>query len=159
MVAYRLSWLALLLSVLIALILEVVSLPATVSFLRPEWLVLTLVYWLLRHPEAIGIASGVIAGVFMDVLSGTYFGIHVLSLSLICYLVLIMHQRLKMFPVAQQAVVLFFITGIHLMVVYTMRSLLSYADSGLDYLWQALASALLWPFIVIFYDRLVYALR
>ncbi len=159
MAAYRFSWLAVVLSFVVAMILESVSLPAVVAFLRPEWVMLTLVYWLLRHPEKVGIATAVIAGLVMDVISGTYFGIHVLSLSLISYLVLLTHQRLKMYPVAQQSLTVFLITGIHLMVVYTMRSLLSYADGGLDYLWQALTSALFWPLVLILYDRLVYALR
>ncbi len=129
------------------------------AFLRPEWLVLTLIYWLLRHPEKIGIMTGVCIGLMMDVLSGSYLGVHILSLSLICYLVLTMHKRLKMFPLIQQSVVVFFIVSIQLMVVYTLRSVLGVSDMGLSYLWQALASAFFWPMVVILSDRLAFALR
>ena len=146
-------------SFMCAAILELNLLPDSLSFLRPEWLVLTLIYWLLRHPEKIGVLTGVLIGLIMDVLSGSYFGIHVLSLSLICYLVLTMHKRLKMFPLVQQSVVVFFLVGIQLMVVYTLRSILGVSDISLSYLWQALSSAVFWSMIVILCDRLVFALR
>jgi rod shape-determining protein MreD len=155
----KIRWLAVSLSFIFAAILELNLLPDTLAFLRPEWLVLTLIYWLLRHPEKIGILTGVVIGLVMDVLSGSYLGIHILSLSLICYLVLIMHKRLKMFPLVQQSFVVFFLVGIQLMVVYTLRSILGVSDLGLTYLWQALSSAVFWPLIVILCDRLVFALR
>jgi len=155
----KIRWSAVFLSFIFAAILELNLLPDTLAFLRPEWLVLTLIYWLLRHPEKIGIVTGVVIGLVMDVLSGSYLGIHILSLSLICYLVLTMHKRLKMFPLIQQSVVVFFLVGIQLMVVYTIRSILGVSDIGLTYLWQALSSAVFWPMIVILCDRLAFALR
>jgi rod shape-determining protein MreD len=159
MVAAFASWPAVFVSFLLAAILEVIALPDQVGFLRPEWLLLTLIYWLLRHPEKIGMSTSLLLGLVMDAISGTYLGIHMLSMSLSCYLVLTMHKRMVMFPVVQQSLVIFFIVGIQLMVVYLLTSALSIGDSGLDYLWQALSSALLWPFVLILTDRLVFALR
>jgi len=155
----RVSWLAVFLSFLFAAVLEFLVLPDSVLFIRPEWLVLTMVYWLLRHPEKIGIMTGCVVGLLMDIMSGSYLGIHILSLSLVSYLVLTMHRRFKMFPILQQSFVIFFIVGIQLMVVYTLRSSLGGVDSGLSYLWIALSSAIFWPIILIFTDRLVFALR
>jgi len=153
------SWIAVALTFTLALILELIALPDRLLFLRPEWLVLTMVYWLLRRPDKVGIAFGFGSGILMDVLTGSYFGIHALAMSLVCYLVLGMHKRLKMFPVIQQAAIVFFITGIQLMIVYTLRSALSVTDNGLEYLWQALISAAFWPLVVILYDRIAYTFR
>lgn len=153
------SYVVIFVSFFIAAILEVISLPSVISHLRPEWLVLTVLYWLLRHPEKVGIAISVAVGLVMDVMLGTYLGIHALSLSIVSYLVLTLHQRLKMFPIAQQSMVVFFIVGIELMVVNTLKVQLSVGDTGLTYLWHALMSALIWPFVVIFYDRLAFAFR
>lgn len=159
MANYTFSWLAVFISFLFAAVLELIVLPDMVAFLRPEWLVLTLIYWLLRYPGEIGIATGAIIGLVLDVLSGSYLGIHMLAASLICYLILSMHNRLKMFPVLQQSIVIFFIVGVHLMIVFTLRSALSVNDGGLRYLWQAFSSAVVWPVVLILYDRLVFALR
>lgn len=153
------SYLVVIVSFVIAAIFEVIALPDSVAHLRPEWLVLTLLYWLLRHPEKVGIAVAVVVGLVMDVMLGTYLGIHALSVSLVAYLVLTMHQRLKMFPIVQQSLIVFFITGIELMVVNTLKVQLSVGETGLGYLWHALSSALIWPFVIILYDRLVFVFR
>lgn len=157
------SWLALALSLSLALVLELIALPERLLFLRPEWLVLTVVYWLLRRPDKLGIAFAFLCGIAMDLLTGSYFGIHALAMSLIAYLVLSMHKRLQMFPLIQQAFIIFFVTGIQVMIVFSLRSVLGSAigasDSGWDYLWQALISAAIWPFVVVLYDRIAYTFR
>ena len=153
------NWFLFFMSFFSAAVLELTVLPDKILFLRPEWVVLTLIYWLLRFPEKIGITTGCFIGLIIDVLSGTYLGVHMLSLSIVCYLTLTMHKRLKMFPIAQQSVVIFFIVGIQLMVVYTLRSTLGGSGVGLSYLWQAFTSALIWPLMLVILDRLFYSLR
>ena len=155
----KVSWLAVFLSFSAASVLELLVMPQVLLAYRPEWIVLTLIYWLLRHPEKIGLLTAFIAGILMDVLSSTYMGVNIISCCIISYLVLTMHQRLKMFPVLQQSLVIFFITGISLMIVLTIRSALGTADNNMSYLNAAFSSALVWPFVLIFTDRLVFALR
>ncbi|TNC81934.1 MAG: rod shape-determining protein MreD [Oleiphilus sp.] len=159
MVAGAFSWLAVLLSFVFAGVLELVALPDMLRGFRPEWLVLTQMYWLLRRPDKVGISFAFCIGLVMDVMAGSYFGIHAMALCLVTYLVLGMHKRFKMFPMGQQAAIMFIVTGVHLMIVYSLRAALSYADNGLDYLWQAFVSALVWPLLLVFYDRLVFMLR
>ena len=152
-------WTAFVISFLLAIVLELIMLQEQVLYLRPEWLTLAVMYWLLRHPEKFGLAFGFSTGLLMDLMSGSYFGIHALALSVVSYLILGMHKRLKMYPLPQQAMVAFLVSGIQLMFVYTLRSFLSYTDNGLEYLWQAAMSALFWPFVVVLYDRLAYTFR
>jgi rod shape-determining protein MreD len=155
----RFSWLAVFISFLIAAVFEVVVLPDSLLKFRPEWLALTLIYWLLRHPEKVGISIAVIFGLIMDVISGSVLGVHVLAYSVTAYLVLSMHQRLKMFPVVQQSFVVFFLVSIYLMIVYLLSVMLNGAGGGLSYLWLALTSALAWPLVLILTDRLALFLR
>ena len=155
----RFSLLAVLVSFVAAAVLEVLTLPDVLLKFRPEWLVLTLIYWLLRHPEKIGISTAILLGLLMDVISGSYFGVHVLAYSVLTYLVLSMHQRLKMFPVIQQSFIVFFLVGIQSMVVYFLTIVLQGSQSGLSYLWLALTSAIAWPLVLILTDRLVLSLR
>lgn len=155
----RFSWLAVFLSFIAAAVLEVVVLPDSLLMFRPEWLALTLIYWLLRHPAKVGISTAVVFGVVMDIISGTTLGIHVLAYSVTAYLVLSMHQRLKMFPVIQQSLVVFFLVSIHLMIVYILSMVLHDAEGGLSYLWLSLTSALMWPLVLILTDRLALFLR
>lgn len=146
-------------SFVLAAVFEVLVLPEGLLKFRPEWLALILIYWLIRHPEQVGITTAVIFGLFMDVISGSVLGVHVLAYSVIAYLVLSMHQRLKMFPVIQQSFVVFFLVGISLMIVYLLSVMLNGAGGGLSYLWLALTSAIAWPLVLILTDRLVLSLR
>lgn len=153
------NWFVVALTFVLAMMLELLALPAMLSALRPEWLVLTQIYWLLRRPDKIGIASAFSIGLIMDVLTGSYFGVHSLAVCIVSYLVLGMHKRFRMFPMAQQALFIFVLTGVQLLIVYGMRAALSVAESGFDYVWQALISALVWPILVIVYDRLAFTFR
>lgn len=155
----RVSWLGVVLSFSGAAVLEMLVMPQILLSFRPEWMALTLIYWLLRHPEKIGLLSAFIVGLVMDVLSSTYLGVHAISCCIVSYLVLTMHQRLKMFPVLQQSLVMFFIISILLMIVVTMRGALGAVDNNMTYLGAALSSAFAWPFVLIITDRLVFALR
>lgn len=155
----RVSWLAVFLSFAGAAVFELLVMPQAMLFLRPEWMVLTLIYWLLRHPERVGLLTAFVVGLVMDVISGSYLGVHIIACCVISYLVLTMHQRLKMFPVLQQSLVIFFIISIVLMIVLTIRASLGVADNSLSYLWAAASSAVVWPFVLILTDRLVFALR
>jgi len=155
----RFSWLAVFVTFLIAAVLEVIPLPALVQAYRPQWLALFLIYWLLRYPENIGMTCAVIFGLIMDVISGTTLGVHVLAYAITCYLILSMHQRLKMFPVIQQSAVIFILVATQLMMVSLLSKMLVGTTNDLSYLWLALSSAVLWPVILILTDRLSLALR
>lgn len=155
----RFSWLTVFICFLIAAILEVMILPAVLQPYRPEWLAMVLIYWLLRHPEVVGMTCAVIFGLLMDVISGTAFGIHVLSFVITSYLILNMHHRLKMFPIIQQSIVVFILVATQLMMVSLLGKLLVGTTNDLSYLWVALTSAVFWPLVLISIDRLSFALR
>jgi rod shape-determining protein MreD len=153
------SWLAILFSFCIALVLELIRLPVAISEFRPEWLVLTMIYWTLRSPMTMGLGAAFFVGIILDVMAGTYLGINSLALCLVCYLAIGMHKRFKMFPIAQQAAVAFVLVLVHLVVVYTFSTLLSRAEDGWGIFLSACASAFFWPILVVLYDRLNMGLR
>jgi rod shape-determining protein MreD len=155
----RFSWLAVFVTFLVAAVFEVMMLSELLRPYRPEFMVLVLVYWLLRYPEKIGMTCTVISGLMMDVISGSALGVHVLVYAIICYLILNMHQRLKMFPIVQQSVVMFLLVATQLMLVSLLNTLLTSSGTDLSYLWVALSSAILWPFVLLASDRLSLALR
>lgn len=159
MVVGLISWFTVAVTLLLATILEALVLPELLTPLRPAWLTVTVVYWLMRHPEKIGVFFATAVGVLMDVITGSYFGIHMLSLCILAYFVSLMHQRMNMFPMLQQAAIVFILVGIHLMLVTLLQAHLSGLDTNLDYLWKALTTAALWPVIVLLTDRLSYLLR
>ena len=63
-----------LLSALVALILTVLPLPAWSDVVRPQFLVLMVLYWSIDAPRAGGIALGFFAGLVLDVFQGPVLG-------------------------------------------------------------------------------------
>jgi rod shape-determining protein MreD len=95
----------LLLSALVALILTVLPLPPWLDVVRPAFLVLTVIFWSISAPRAGGLAIGFFAGLALDVFQGPVLGEHALALSLITYIVVREHQRIRSKPAIQQALV------------------------------------------------------
>jgi rod shape-determining protein MreD len=93
----------LLLTALVALILTVLPLPPTVDIVRPAFLVLTVIFWSVNSPRTGGIAFGFFAGLILDVFQGPVLGEHALALSLIAYIAVREHQRVRSKPLIQQA--------------------------------------------------------
>ena len=152
--AYTFFWLFPI-SFFFAFVLSVLPLPLAVSAWRPEWSALLLVFWTIYSRERVGIAAAWCVGLFMDVLEGTTLGINALAFAVVSYLILSMHQRIKMFPLLQQSFIVFMLIGINLMVSHLINNLTAFPVSGFGYLKPALTSALLWPFIYSLMQRML----
>lgn len=146
-------------SFFVAMVFSVLSLPALVASWRPEWVALLVIYWVIRAPHRVGIFTALIVGILLDVLEGKALGASGLSLSVVAYLVLSMHQRIRMFPLIQQSFMVFMVIGINLMIGHLIRNVVAEPVSGFDYLLPAVTSAVLWPFIYLFMERMIQLFR
>ena len=92
-----------LVSFLVAMMLTSLPLPETAIIYRPDWLILVLIYWCMAIPERIGIFTGWMLGLLLDVMYGSLLGQNAMAFSIIAYLVNILHLRVRMFPLWQQS--------------------------------------------------------
>lgn len=147
---------------LIALILTVIhvpfDMPAEVGYLRPEWVALTLIYWVIALPHCVGLLVAWCLGLVLDVLLGDLLGQHALSLLLVAWIAQSLYQRLRMFTVWQQSAVVFGIVGLHQLINFWIERLAGQSAWSLWYLLPSVVSALLWPwiFLVLRYLRRVF---
>ncbi|CAD5107997.1 rod shape-determining protein MreD [Zestomonas carbonaria] len=135
------------LSLVLALLLSIAPLPKFMEVGRPLWAALFLSYWVLYLPHRVGMTTAWILGLFQDVLYGTLFGQNALILTLIIFLVLSLHQRLRMFPMWQQSLVLLVVYGIAQLVQLWLNALTGNRPPTLAFVLPALVSALLWPWV------------
>ena len=70
------------------------------------------------------------------------------------FLVLAMHQRLRMYPLPQQCLVVFLILGTNQMLVHFLKQMVGADSPGFVYLWPAATSAIAWPAVTAVLDRL-----
>lgn len=134
-------------SLALALLLSVAPLPGFMEVGRPLWPALILTYWVLALPHRVGMTSAWLLGLGVDVLYGTLLGQNALILTLITFLVLNLHQRLRMFPMWQQSLVLMVVFGLAQLVQLWLNALTGNRPPTLAFVLPALVSALLWPWV------------
>jgi len=138
-----------LLTLLIAFILTIVPLPDGIAAYRPEWVALALLYWAVALPFRVGIGIAWLCGLFLDILKGSLLGQHALALSIIVWIMLRLHLRLRMFPHWQQAIVVLVLLGIYQFMLLWVYGMTGKPDSGLTYWLPTLSGTALWPVVFI----------
>ena len=135
------------LTFLIGLLLSVWPTLPFMEVFRPLWLALLLAFWTLNLPHKVGMTTAFVLGLAEDVLYGTLLGQNALVLTLITFLVLSLQQRLRMFPMWQQSLVILVIFGLAQLVQLWLSALTGNRQPTLALVWSAVISALLWPWI------------
>lgn len=135
----------------VAMMLSVVSMPSFVpmelGYLRPEWVVLVLIYWVIALPHRIGIMVAWTIGLLMDVLHGSLLGQHALAFIVVAYVSQSLYQRMRMFSIWQQSLIVFAIVGLNQLINFWIESIAGLTDWSLWYLFPSVVSMLLWPWI------------
>lgn len=132
---------------LVALLLSVMPMPSPIDIGRPMWVAMVVAYWVMALPHRVGLLTAWIAGLATDVLYGQIFGQHALVMTLVAWLMLLLHQRIRRFPLWQQSLVMFPVLGIAQIVLLWLNSLAGDRPPTLLFLLPAVVSALLWPWV------------
>ena len=130
---------------LAGLVLSQMPLPDLLVWARPEWVVLILIYWVMALPHRVGLGSAFMLGILLDVVRGSVLGLSALSLTLIAFLVGLLYQRLRMFPLWQQSLMVLVLVGINQLLFHWMQSITGTTGDSLLFLLPSLVSALVWP--------------
>ncbi len=130
----------------IAMLLTIVPLPDGLRTLRPDWVALTLIFWCLVLPYRVSVGSGFVAGIMLDVLTGTLLGQHALALSIIAYVCVRLHQRIRAYPVWQQTLTVLILLILHQLLTLWVDSTIGRPGRPPSYWLPSLLGMLLWPF-------------
>ena len=137
------------LSFLLAMMLSTLPMPESLIWGRPEWVTLTLIYWVVALPHRVGPWTGWVLGLLLDILLGSLLGIHALSLAIVAYLAQRLHQRIRMFPLWQQAFLILILVGIQQMLLYWAQIFTGTSSDSLLFLLPSVVSSFLWPWIFV----------
>ena len=129
---------------LVALLLTVLPLPPWLDVLRPDFLVLAVLYWSVNSPRSGDIALGFFAGLTLDVFQGPVLGQHALALTLVTYIAVREHQRIRYKPAFQQALFVFGALAVYEFVLFAIDGWSGHpVTSPLRWV-HAVTGALLW---------------
>lgn len=136
-------------TLIVALMLQMWPLPQWLEYARPEWVVLAMLYWALAMPERVGVTVAWVVGLFLDVSQGAIIGQHAVGLVIIVFVINTQYQRIRVFSLAQQALVVLLLLLIKQLLVLWVSGMVGQApDIGLYFL-PALTGAIVWPWVFI----------
>ncbi|MCZ6663848.1 MAG: rod shape-determining protein MreD [Gammaproteobacteria bacterium] len=136
-------------SFLIAFMLTAIPLPEWALPWRPAWIAMVLFYWCMALPERVGVLIGWSIGLVLDVMHGSILGQHAFGLAFVAYITVQYHQRIRVFPLTQQALFVASTIFLYLVMMLWIYNLLGSVSYGPKYLFATLTTALLWPWLFI----------
>lgn len=142
------SW-VIVLSLIIAFLLTAMPLPEWAINWRPAWIAMVLIYWCMALPERIGIGIAWGLGILLDVQQGTVLGQNALGLAVVAYITLKSYQRIRVFPLAQQAMLVSCYVMIFQLVLLWIKSMMGIPPQNWTFWLPAISSAILWPWLFI----------
>jgi len=116
------SYIRYLLSIIAAMSLTIAAWPQQIVIFNPDWILLVLIYWTLAVPDRAGIFNGWTVGLLTDVLTGRMLGLHALTYSLVVYMCLKLHKRLRQYPLLQQGLFIFFCLLLSQLIIFWIES-------------------------------------
>lgn len=136
-------------SILLAMMLSILPLPDWAIWLRPQWVVLVVIYWCLALPERVSVGIAWMIGLLMDVLLGTLLGQHAFALVVVAYIVVKFHPRIRLYPLWQKTLLVFVLLLVYLSLIFWVQGLLGVLPTTWEFWLTAVTSALLWPWVFI----------
>jgi len=133
-----------------ALMLTMLPLPEVIEPFRPDWVTMVVLYWAVALAPRFGLAVPFIAGVLLDVAQGTLLGQNALGLILAAAFVIHNHQRLRVYPLFQQALVITVLLAVKQGLVLWTSGLADRApDNPWPYFGAPALALVFWPVIFV----------
>lgn len=150
------GWL-ILLTIALAMVLAIFHVPESwpqwLGWLRPAWLAMVVFYWVMELPHRLGLISAWVIGLLLDVLYADPLGLNGFLLAAITYVVWRFYERLRMYSIVQQCVVVFLLV----LVTESLRIVVQDVAWSRGWSWgvilPALMSMLTWPFVYLVLQR------
>jgi rod shape-determining protein MreD len=137
----------------IALFLSVLPLPAWLDVIRPVFLVLAVLYFSITAPRAGGLLLGFLAGLALDVFQGAVLGQHALALTLVTYITVREHQKIRSKPAFQQSLIVFFALVAYEFVVFAIDGWTGHPITTPLRWVHTFTGALIWPIAIALLER------
>jgi len=134
-------------TMVVALMLSMAPMPGWADPFRPDWVVLTLIYWSMTFPHSYSVGTAWIAGLVLDVAQGTLLGQHALALSVISYVTVKFYLQLRQFPTLQLMATVFAMLALYRFILFWINGVAGIEAPPVSYWGPVISSVLIWPLV------------
>jgi rod shape-determining protein MreD len=149
----RQARIALIVASVVALVLTGLPLPWTLDILRPDLLLIVVIWFALMRPRTAGLVYAWAAGLVLDAFRGIVLGENALAFVMIAYLVHRLHLRVRMFPLHQQSLVVMSLLWLYQFTLFWIDGVSGHPLTDWIRWLPVITGALVWPLVCIVMDR------
>ena len=141
-------------ALLVALALEIVPLPPVLELLRPPFVAMVLIYWIMMWPQLIGLGTAFLLGIALDILHGQLLGQNALALSIVGFLTLRFHLQIRIFPLWQLTMTVFALLAVDALLRFLVEGIAGLPRTGFENWTRIIVGTLIWPIVMAILDNL-----
>lgn len=135
-------------SLLAAIVLQLLPWSGVWVQIKPDFVLLVLLYWMLRAPHLCNIGTAWVAGLMIDLVNGDLFGQNALAYALTAFIAVVYQKRLILFTVLQQSGYVFLLLFVNQLTLFLLKLFMDSKQFSLLYFVSCFSSILMWHLAV-----------
>ena len=134
-------------SLFFGLLLQIFPINSFTTFWRPQFLLMTTIYWVLKNPSQYGVGFAWLIGITLDIFAGEMYGRYAIGFSFCAYILTILSKRLQHFTLLHQSLLIFFVVLLNQILVVSVSVLYRPSWNFIALIAPAITSAIIWPIL------------
>lgn len=122
----------------------------TALTLRPDFVLLVIIFWLIRAPNLCNVGTAWLVGIFVDLVTGGLFGQYALAYTITAFFAVYYQRRLVLFNHTQQLFYVFLLLLISQIIFLILKTFTGAQSLGLTYFLPTVSGVVLWRLAVFF---------
>jgi rod shape-determining protein MreD len=137
------------LSIILAFICLLLPWSGLALKIRPDFMLLVIIFWLIRAPNLCNVGSAWFVGLFVDLATGGIFGQYALAYTVTAFFAVSYQRRLVLFNGTQQLFYVFLLLIISQVILLILKTFTGAQFIGWSYFLPSTTGVLLWFIAVI----------
>lgn len=133
------------LSFFIAYILTAVPIKYGLSWLRPDFITMTFLYWTIHAPYLVGVLFAFVVGLIFDIATDNLLGKTSLSLVITAFFAGYFRLRFRQYSIYRQLLIILVLLGMRRLISLWIQLFLGTPPFTLMYWFSIVTSLLVWP--------------
>ena len=142
------------LSLLLALLCQLFPWVGQGVIFRPDFMLVVILYWLLRAPNLCSVGTAWVAGLLVDLATGSLLGQHALSFSIAAFIALSYQRRLVLFNTWQLVGYVAALLTFERVLMLLLKLFEGNEGPGWHYFWPVITGLLLWQLMILLFGGL-----
>jgi rod shape-determining protein MreD len=141
-------------SLFFGLLLQIFPINNVTAFWRPQFLLMTTIYWIFKNPSQYGVGFAWLIGIILDIFAGEMYGRYAIGFSFCAYILMILSKRIQHFNLFYQALLIFFVVLLNQLLTVSVSLLYRPSWDLIALIAPGITSAFAWPILLLFLNKI-----